>query len=108
MAMRVNRLVDFPFVLVRLRCDVCKRSGAYRLARLSAKFGSGIFLEDLLARLSSNRALRDDTRGSGWGARVFAMPMVRPTGKPSRRMRAIKGGKGQLQLSEPRILAAHQ
>jgi hypothetical protein len=39
MAARVNRPVDFPFVLVRLCCEVCKRSGAYRLATLSAKFG---------------------------------------------------------------------
>jgi hypothetical protein len=34
-AMPVRRLVDFPYVLVRLRCDVCKRAGAYRLARLA-------------------------------------------------------------------------
>ena len=94
MVMRVNRLVDFPFVLVRLRCDVCKRSGAYRLARLAAKFGSEILLEDLLARLSSNCAWRDDPRGSGCGARFFDMPMVRPPDMPSRRMRVIKGGKG--------------
>jgi len=25
--MRVRRLVDFPYVLVRLRCDACKRAG---------------------------------------------------------------------------------
>jgi hypothetical protein len=28
--MRVRRLVDFPYVLIRVRCDVCKRAGAYR------------------------------------------------------------------------------
>jgi hypothetical protein len=38
--MRTRRLVDFPYVLVRLRCDVCKRAGAYRLARLAVKYGA--------------------------------------------------------------------
>jgi hypothetical protein len=52
--MRVRRLVDFPYVLVRLRCDACKRAGAYRLARLAMKYGSEILLEDLLARLSAD------------------------------------------------------
>jgi hypothetical protein len=38
--MRVRRLVDFPYVLVRLRCDACKRAGSYRLARLAVKYGA--------------------------------------------------------------------
>jgi hypothetical protein len=92
--MRVHRLVDYPFVLVRLRCDTCKRAGAYRLARLAAKFGSEILLEDLLARLSANCAWRDDARGSGCGARFCDVPTMRPPDMPSRRMRVIKGGKG--------------
>jgi hypothetical protein len=33
------RLVSFPYVMVRLRCDVCKRAGNYRLARLAAMRG---------------------------------------------------------------------
>ena len=52
--MRLHRLADFPYVLVRLRCDTCKRAGAYRLARLAAKFGSEILLDDLLIRLSAD------------------------------------------------------
>jgi hypothetical protein len=46
--MRVRRLVDFPYVLVRLRCDTCNRAGAYRLARLAVKYGAEILLDDLL------------------------------------------------------------
>ena len=40
--MQMRRLANFPYIVVRLRCDVCKRAGAYRLAepRPSAKRGS--------------------------------------------------------------------
>jgi hypothetical protein len=53
-AMRLRRLADFPYVAVRLRCDVCKRAGAYRLARLAVKYGTEILLDDLIVRLSSD------------------------------------------------------
>ena len=52
--MRLHRLVDFPYVLVRLRCELCKRAGSYRLARLATKFGSEILLDDLIVRLSAD------------------------------------------------------
>jgi hypothetical protein len=45
--MPVRRLVHFPYVLVRLRCDACKRAGSYRLARLAVKYGAEILLDDL-------------------------------------------------------------
>jgi hypothetical protein len=32
----------FPFVLVRLACGRCTRTGAYRLARLAVKYGAEI------------------------------------------------------------------
>jgi hypothetical protein len=38
--MHVQRLVDFPYVLVRLRCDTCKRAGSAGLARLAVKYGA--------------------------------------------------------------------
>jgi len=31
------RLVDFPYVVVRLECNLCHRKGAYRLARLAVR-----------------------------------------------------------------------
>ena len=55
---RMRRLVDYPFVLVRLRCDACHRAGAFRLARLAVKYGAEILLDDLLVRLSSDLARR--------------------------------------------------
>jgi hypothetical protein len=47
--MAVRRLVDFPYVLLRLRWDACKRAGSYRLARLAVKYGAEILLDDLLS-----------------------------------------------------------
>jgi len=34
------QLVGYPYVFVRLRCDLCKRSGQSRLVRLADKYGS--------------------------------------------------------------------
>jgi len=48
------RLVAFPYVVVRLGCELCKRQGRYRLARLAAKFGAEIQLADLLDRLTAD------------------------------------------------------
>ena len=42
-----DRLAFYPFVVVRIACRVCSRSGSYRLARLAAKFGPEITLRDL-------------------------------------------------------------
>jgi hypothetical protein len=41
-----DRLAFYPFVVVRIACRVCSRNGAYRLARLAAKFGPEIGLRD--------------------------------------------------------------
>lgn len=90
--MRLHRLSDFPFVLVRLRYDVCKRAGGDRLARLAAKFGSEILLDDLLVRLSADCPWRDELQGA-CGARFADLPPRRPPDMPARRMAVIKGGK---------------
>lgn len=47
-----KRLSDYPYVVVRVRCDMCKRSGAYRLARLAAAHGPETGLQELLERLT--------------------------------------------------------
>jgi hypothetical protein len=49
-----DRLVTYPYVVVRPGCELCKRSGQYRLARLAAKFGPEIELPELLARLAGD------------------------------------------------------
>ena len=89
----IQRLADYPWVLVRVRCEVCKRAGAYRLARLAVKYGAEILLDDLIVRLSSDCAWRDDPRGSGCGARFSDLPPRRPPDMPARAMRVIAGGK---------------
>jgi hypothetical protein len=67
-AMQVRRLVDFPYVLVRLRCELCKRAGAYRLARLAVRYGSEILLDDLLTAVRrlpvAGRTARKRVRGA--------------------------------------------
>jgi hypothetical protein len=44
--------MDYPFVMVRMRCNTCKRSGQSKLARLAAKYGCEITLDELLERIS--------------------------------------------------------
>ena len=70
----IRRLVDYPWVLVRVRCEMCKRAGAYRVARLAVKYGVEILLDDLIVRLSSDCPWRDEPRGS-CGAR-FSVPFA--------------------------------
>jgi hypothetical protein len=50
----IRRLVDYPWVLVRVRCEVCKRAGAYRLARLAVKYGAEILFDDLIVLRDRN------------------------------------------------------
>ena len=38
-------LAYYPYVVVRVGCDRCDRKGAFRLARLAAKFGPNISLD---------------------------------------------------------------
>jgi hypothetical protein len=47
-----ERRAFYPFVVVRIACRVCTRSGSYRLARLAAKYGPEITLRELTDRFS--------------------------------------------------------
>ena len=58
-----DRLALYPFVVVRIACRVCSRAGAYRLARLAAKFGPEIGLRDLLDRFSYDCLWRAEAHG---------------------------------------------
>jgi hypothetical protein len=90
----VRRLVDYPYVLVRLRCDACNRAGAYRLARLAVKYGAEMLLDDLLVRLSSDCPWHDDPRGR-CAVRFTDMPPRRPPDLPPAviKLRLVKGGR---------------
>jgi hypothetical protein len=55
-----DRLVDYPFVVVRVGCELCgRRTANYRLARLAAKFGPEISLRQLVEYLSWDCPVRD-------------------------------------------------
>ena len=49
-------------VVVRIGCRQCSRKGAYRLARLAAKFGPEITLRDLTNRFSYDCMWRPEAR----------------------------------------------
>ncbi len=53
-AMPDDALARYPYVIVRIGCDLCHRKGRYRLARLAAKYGAEISLEELLVRLTAD------------------------------------------------------
>jgi hypothetical protein len=57
-----DRLAFYPFVVVRISCRVCSRSGSYRLARLAAKYGPEITLRDLTERFSYDCLWRAEAR----------------------------------------------
>jgi hypothetical protein len=48
----VERLSEFPFVLVRVGCNLYHRHGEYRLARLAAKYGPDVTLGELLDQIA--------------------------------------------------------
>ncbi len=49
----VERLSDFPWVIVRVDCPLCPhRKGQYRLARLAEKYGADIKLCDLMDKIA--------------------------------------------------------
>lgn len=99
----MERLSQFPWVTVRIGCNLCDRQGSYRLARLAAKFGPEISLDDLLDRLAADCPWR-----TGQGERppgkyhpkchacfvdlMFNQPPP-DLPPPMRRLRVIEGGK---------------
>ena len=50
--LRPKRLVDYPWVVVRIECVLCPRKGCYRLARLAARYGPEQSLDGLLADIA--------------------------------------------------------
>lgn len=55
---REPRLSDYPFVILRVACERCERSGQYRIVRLAAKHGPEIELRDLLDIWSTDCVMR--------------------------------------------------
>ena len=49
-----TKLVDYPWVVVRIECTFCGRARRYRLARLAARYGPEQDLAGLLRELASS------------------------------------------------------
>jgi hypothetical protein len=64
----VERLSEFPWVIVRIGCDLCSRQGEYRLARLAAKLGPEATLDEVLDHIA-------------YDCRWRRSPKQRPAGK---------------------------
>lgn len=78
------RLVQYPFVVVRIRCDLCHRSGQSRLARLAAKFGPEATLDEVVERLTRDCPWRKDGAADlkGCGAFFPDLPQRTPPDLP--------------------------
>jgi hypothetical protein len=92
-----DRLAFYPFVVVRIACRVCSRSGSYRLARLAAKYGPEITLRDLMERFSYDCLWRAEARSkkgkSACGAYLPDLEHKRPPDLPPGmvKLRLVKG-----------------
>jgi hypothetical protein len=86
-----DRLAFYPFVVVRIACRVCRRSGSYRLARLAAKYGPEITLRELTRRFSYDCLWRAEARSkkgeSACGVYLPDLEQKRPPDLPPRLVR---------------------
>lgn len=55
MSGEVRFLWQYPFVIVRVECNLCGRRGSYRLARLAERLGADSTIEDMLDHLAGSR-----------------------------------------------------
>ncbi len=98
----IRFLHQYPWVVVRFRCDLCKRQGQYRLARLAAKFGSEIPMDTLLDHIAFDCPWRPGPKERLPGkyevkCRAFFPDLVRPPPPDlppfATPLRVINGGK---------------
>jgi hypothetical protein len=54
------KLLLYPYVIVRVRCSLCVHEKNYRLARLAARFGIELELDELLVKLTHDCPLRHE------------------------------------------------
>lgn len=98
----VVTLASYPFVAVRVRCDQCKRSGVYRLARLAEAFGAEASMDAVVGNLTHDcpwRLDRNEKRRKYQAACFAFLPDLhsppRPPDLPPGMMKlaVVKGGK---------------
>lgn len=65
-----TRLSDFPWVITRVSCKLCRRKGQYRTVRLAERYGAEIELERLLEILAADcRYMRPGVKPRNYEAR---------------------------------------
>jgi hypothetical protein len=99
----IQRLSEFPWVVVRAGCRLCPRKGQYRLARLAAKFGPEIELTELMDRFAFDCPWRRfpaqgppnqcDRKCGAWFTDLDPPPRAPDLPKPMRKVTVIRGGK---------------
>ncbi len=47
----VTTLAQYPYVVLRVRCDECRRAHAYRLVRLGQAYGADVTIDEVMNRL---------------------------------------------------------
>ena len=95
-SMSRDRLAFYPYVVVRVSCRHCVRHGSYRLARLGAKYGPEIALDDLLRQLAGDCPHWQHSVRWPEGCGAFfpdLEPPMRPPDVPKQTLRIIHGGK---------------
>ncbi len=91
-------LAYYPYVIVRLACPRCHRSGQYRLARLAEKFGAQARLANVVAALTSDCNLRNEAGGHpyrNW-CQAYLPDLQKPQPPPDvppAGLRVISGGR---------------
>src|SRR5215213_8306597 len=98
-----EKLSEFPWVVVRVGCELCNRHGEFRLARLAVKYGSEITLDDLIDRIAHDCPWRrhPKQRPAGKydrGCGAYFLDLHRPTRPPDLppskwKLVLVKGGK---------------
>jgi len=104
-------LRDYPYVVVRFRCNVCERGGDSRLAVLAWKFGPATQLGRLLRKFVSgcpwdphNPARKPQKYGHRCGAYMPDLIGNRPPDLPPSMtgLSLIEGGKDDMLPAEPK------
>jgi hypothetical protein len=85
-------LSGYPYVIVRLACTECSRTGSYRLARLAEKYGAQIDMLQLLEFLAGDCRYWGRPRHpihKGCGAYFCDLESGKPPDLPGPRLRAV-------------------
>jgi len=89
------KLSHYPYIVIRIECPTCKRSGRYRLARLADRFGAETSLDAVVHWLSLDCPWRGERRGECQVRLVDLGASGRPPDLPPAMMglRVVKGGR---------------